>query len=274
MGTGSLVHRPHPALRAYVSDYVCYRHVCEPGVHHGLPSGSVTLVLAFDDPVEMAWSHRPDERIRVWSLAAGLPTRATHIHHGGRQHGIQVALTPAGARALLGVTAGELAHQVVDLAELLPDLQIIELALACAHERPRLLDAALMAAADRRGLPPMAAELERAWQLLLAGRGDVRVRDLAAETGWTRRHLSERFGREFGVGPKEAARVLRFEHSRHLVGAGRPLADVAAAAGYADQAHLTREWNALAGYPPTTYLRAELPFLQDRTGAAGSGSGA
>lgn len=272
MQTGSRVHRPHPALQSFVSDYVTYRHRTAPGVHHGLPSGGLTLVLSFDDPVEVAWSHRPQERTRVWSLAAGLHTRAAHIHHDGRQHGIEVTLTPRGARALLGVPASELAHEVVDLSELLPDLPFGELAVASARERPRLLDAALLAVAARRGRRPMPAELELAWQRLRSSHGGVRVGDLADETGWSRRHLTERFGREFGVRPKEAARVLRFEHSRRLVGAGRPLADVAAASGYADQPHLTREWAALAGYPPTEYLRAELPFLQDGgpTRAAGS----
>jgi AraC-like DNA-binding protein len=51
------------------------------------------------------------------------------------------------------------------------------------------------------------------------------------------------------------------------VTAGSRLADAAALAGYADQAHLTREWRELAGYAPTEYLRVELPFLQDDGGA-------
>ena len=57
---------------------------------------------------------------------------------------------------------------------------------------------------------------------------------------------------EYGLGPKAMARVLRFETG--TLDAGRSpaaaLADVAAACGYADQAHLTREWHALAGCQP------------------------
>jgi transcriptional regulator GlxA family with amidase domain len=62
------------------------------------------------------------------------------------------------------------------------------------------------------------------------------------------------------------ARVMRFERARRLlVSHARPaLADVAAACGYADQAHLTRDWRALAGQSPRAWLASEhLPFVQD-----------
>ena len=38
---------------------------------------------------------------------------------------------------------------------------------------------------------------------------------------------------------------------------------VALDAGYADQAHLTREWQEFGGCTPTTWLREEFPFVQD-----------
>ena len=41
------------------------------------------------------------------------------------------------------------------------------------------------------------------------------------------------------------------------------LSDIAAMCGYADQAHLTREWQAMSGYTPTQWRREEVPFVQD-----------
>ncbi|HLF10100.1 MAG TPA: hypothetical protein VJA26_02710, partial [Gammaproteobacteria bacterium] len=41
------------------------------------------------------------------------------------------------------------------------------------------------------------------------------------------------------------------------------LAEVAFMCGYQDQAHMTREWNALAGSTPRAWIASELPFLQD-----------
>jgi AraC-like DNA-binding protein len=55
--------------------------------------------------------------------------------------------------------------------------------------------------------------------------------------------------------PKGMARVLRFAHAvRHIEHAGT-WADVAFAAGYADQAHFIREFRSLAGVTPTAYVR-------------------
>ena len=63
---------------------------------------------------------------------------------------------------------------------------------------------------------------------------------------------------------------MRFHAARGLVlGGSASLAEVAARTGYADQAHLTREWRDLAGVPPMTWLREERPFLQDGGGSDG-----
>ena len=151
----------------------------------------------------------------------------------------------------------------MSLPDLLPDLSHEELAAGAWSERFAALDRillGLLAGSSSDAAPP---EVLRAWQLLGSTGGGIRVGDLAEEVGWSRRHLGQRFTAELGVTPKEAARVLRFQRSRRLVTAGRRLADAAALSGYADQAHLTREWQELGGYAPTEYLREELPFLQD-----------
>ena len=94
------------------------------------------------------------------------------------------------------------------------------------------------------------------------------MQEVADDVGYSRRHLSSVVRAECGVTPKEYQRIARFSASRarlaDAAGSGRvSLASVAATSGYADQAHLTREWQALAGCTPTTWLRTEFPFLQD-----------
>lgn len=102
-----------------------------------------------------------------------------------------------------------------------------------------------------------------------AGGGRLPVAEVARRIGWSPRHLEQRFRAETGLGPKEAARVVRFDRARRAlasrVAAGRApdLAALAVAGGFADQAHLTREWRAFSGLPPTRWLAAEFGFVQD-----------
>ncbi len=123
--------------------------------------------------------------------------------------------------------------------------------------------------------------MARAWRALLATGGQATVPDLAAETGWSERHLRSQFRAEIGLTPKAAARVIRFDRARRRLqarghGPAR-LADLAADCGYYDQAHLDREFRALAGCPPTRWLAEEVPeFRNVQAGAepllAGSSS--
>ena len=64
------------------------------------------------------------------------------------------------------------------------------------------------------GARPEAAE---AFRRLAAMDGRVEVATLAADLGWSRRHLTQHFSAEYGVGPKEMARVLRFERAKQLL---------------------------------------------------------
>jgi AraC-like DNA-binding protein len=94
------------------------------------------------------------------------------------------------------------------------------------------------------------------------------VRDLAAETGWSDRHLRARFRAEIGLAPKAAARVIRFDrvkrvlHWREVAGEALCLADLAVGCGYFDQAHLDREFAMLAGCSPTRWLAEEFRNIQ------------
>ena len=105
-------------------------------------------------------------------------------------------------------------------------------------------------------------EVRHAWRVLTAPRPRG-VGDLAREIGWSGDHLTRRFRAELGVGPKVAARMARFDRARRDVarhaGHGElALADVAAAHGYADQAHLAREFRTLAGCSATRWVEEEV----------------
>lgn len=258
-------------LTPFVESMVGYRITgARPGTHVGMPSGTITLVLSLDEPLDLVGA---DGRAgRFDAMVAGLHAEPALIRHDGNQHGVQLDLTPTGAALLLGGPAAELSGTSVDLAELVgPAARRLHEQISATPDWERrfaLVADALFAHRDVRWQPR--PEVEHAWRVLRRSRGRASVRDLAAEVGWSTRHLGECFRAEYGHAPKTTARVLRFQESQRLVAARRPLVEVATACGYYDQAHLTRDWVALAGVPPTRWLREDdLLFVQDESGPAG-----
>ncbi|MBV9792352.1 MAG: AraC family transcriptional regulator [Actinobacteria bacterium] len=296
-------HRPPAALRPLVAWYSGYREAGEPPARHrGLPSPWLTLIVTLDDPLTI--SAHPDPRQPASQhqvLVGGLHTAPALVTHDGRQSGIQLGLTPLGARVLLGPPAGALATLDLEGDEVLgrfaAELQDRVRTAATWAGRFAVVDALLAARAGlvlpgAAGLagplarrtgpmddrPLIAPEVAHAWRTLLASRGTVTVAGLATETGWSARHLDNRFRSEIGLTPKAAARVIRFDRARRMlmgrVRAGGPpaLADLAVAGGYYDQAHLAREFRALAGCPPSHWLAEEFRNVQGSHPAGPEGS--
>ena len=270
---------PAPALGELVGSYVGYRDAgVPPANHRGLPSPGLTVIFTLDDKLTIAEHPDPAQPAGSFdTLVGGLHTRPALITHQGCQSGIQLALNPLGARAILGVPAAELAsidvhgHEVLGGFAVLVQEQLREV--ATWDERFAILDRALLsrlrAAGERAGVN---AEVSYAWRRLLQSRGTVPVTELAAATGWSDRHLRAKFQAETGLAPKAAARVVRFDRARRMLQrravAGEPLrlAELAASCGYFDQAHLDREFGLLAGCPPTTWVRQEFRNIQVSAG--------
>lgn len=256
------VRAPHPRLRRYLGDYVGYDISGVPaGTHLGLPSGALTFIVAIGAPLHQVGAGDFDV------LLAGLHLRPTRIRHNGTMTGIQINVSPFAPRALFALTAADLTHQTVGLdvvsRPLAAELHDRVNAAATWADRFDAIDAVLLRAL-RDDAPPR-AEVGRAWQQIVRSRGRLPVGTLAEEVGWSRRHLSARFRAELGIGPKDAARVVRFDRARRMiaggagsaVGASPTLAEVAAACGYSDQSHLDRDFTAFAGSSPTAWLRSD-----------------
>jgi AraC-like DNA-binding protein len=262
---------PAEPLRPYVAAYTGYRQRgVPPARHRGLPSPYLTLIFTLDEPLTIVAHPDPGQPPGEYgTLLGGLHSVPALITHAGAQSGIQVALRPLGARALLGLPAGELA--ALDLpaeavlggvcAELREKLR----SAAGWPERFAVLDEILLRRAADADVAP---EVSWAWHELLREGGATRVSELAAGTGWSERHLTSRFRAEIGLAPKAAARVVRFDRARKLLvrkltaGGDYLLADLAADCGYFDQAHLAREFRALAGCPPSQWLAEEFRNVQ------------
>ncbi|MCU1659702.1 MAG: Transcriptional regulator, AraC family [Pseudonocardiales bacterium] len=258
--------RPASPLAPFVDAYLGYRQRgVPPALHRGLPSPYLTVIFTLDEPLEIAQHVDPRQTPGTFdALVGGLHTTPALIKHDGAQSGIQLRLSPLGARALLGVPAGELASLDVHGSDLLGPLA------GMVHERLRgavswpdrfaVLDE--MLAPHLQSTAPVPDEVTYAWQRLTRSGGNVPVAQLAGETGWSSRHLANQMRAECGLTPKAAARVIRFHRARAMLQAGRSGAGVAAACGYYDQPHLVNEFRALAGCTPSRWLADEFANLQ------------
>jgi AraC-like DNA-binding protein len=254
---------PSP-LRGVVRRLAAYdEHSATPVCRRQAPGATCTLILGLGEPL------RVDDR-DLGSFLGGLTDSAALTEFRGHQAGVQVDLAPLGLLRLLGAPGSEVAGAPVAAGDLvgvspagralaaLPD-RLADL--ASWSQRLQLVTDTLAALlVDSTAAPD--PEVAHAWRRLRAAEGRVPVPELATEVGWSRRHLSRRFSAQVGLAPTTTARVLRFRRAADLlvpapgaVGApARRIADVAQDCGYADHAHLDREFRALAGCTPQDYV--------------------
>ncbi len=89
-------------------------------------------------------------------------------------------------------------------------------------------------------------------------RDDVSLTEVADAVGLSRAHLIRAFKREFGMPPHGWLTDRRIRAARTLLEKGAPIADTAFDCGFADQAHLTRQFKARTGVTPAVYRNAHL----------------
>ena len=270
--------RPAPALRPLIDAYVGYRVSGPPGLHRGLPSRHLTLIASIGEPIDVVTQTDPQQRPdRYRFVVGGLQAGPALIATPELQEGVAIELTPLGSRALLGMPAAELWDLSVEAGDVMGSAadELWE-RLHLAADWPSRFAAFddVFCRLVSFGHAPAPAQVGRAWELLTASGGTMGVGELADRVGWSRRHLAARFTREFGLPPKLAARVVRFERATTMLRSPvRPaLADVAAACGYYDQPHLNRDFVELAGCPPLEWLATEFPSVQDGGVAAWASS--
>lgn len=214
-----------------------------------LPTGDVVLIV---DRHPRAVDGAFVCGLQLGPILAGAP--AESFFTGAR-------LTPLGAFGVFGVPARELTGQLIDLAALLPreadPLRDELMSEPDPGRRMAALERFLVRCLPRSPLWHNAAL--GAWELLKRTHGAMRVETAADAAGVSSRQLGRIFREQVGLSPKDAARLLRFERAMMLIREStRSLAEVAAHAGYADQAHLTREFRAFAGASPLDYRRRKL----------------
>jgi AraC-like DNA-binding protein len=271
-----VVHAPATRLQPLVDRYVGYRLTGFPsGLHRGLPSRHMTFIVSVGPSIDVVSQTDPLQSPASYGcVVSGLQASPAVIAHHGNQEGVAIELTPLGSRMLFAMPAAELWGLSLELSDVVgaAGVELWErLQVATSwEERFRVCDDILLRLSSEDEVAP---ELRHCWTALVGSGGKTSVGDLASEIGYSRPHLARRFRNEFGLRPKLAARVVRFDQARRMLQAVPSLvsfAQVAASCGYYDQAHLYRDFAELAGCTPMELLREEVPFFQDDRLLAGS----
>ncbi|WP_063725779.1 helix-turn-helix transcriptional regulator [Cryptosporangium arvum] len=237
----SAVAAAAPWLRPYVVGYGGYRALGGPPVRRRMfPITLTTLLLDADEGARLVTGAR-----RTGAVHDGRPWRS----------GVSVGLTPAGVRALLGAEAAAVAGATVVLDAGLGRLADRLAELPDWPSRVAALDTILTGRLRGRRVQ---RTVDRAWWRLQDPAG-VRVGALAAELGVSRRYLELEFRRRIGLSPQTVARVARLQRAVGVLTAPAATLGDAAAVGFADQSHLSRETRALLGSTPGELFA----FVQD-----------
>lgn len=264
-------------LRPFVSAMYGYAAAgLTPAVHRGLPGRTLTVVFSLGDPLRTAATAAAWESGRVeeqWTVLGGLQTEPAYIVQPGHWCGVQLDVHPLGARRLFGMPASALPTDGFDAeqllgAELVPVRDRLEAATSWTERYATITDFLMSRLRRSDDCRRVRREVVESWRWLGVRGGVGTVSELSGHVGLERRRLAQVFASEVGVTPKMAARLMRFDGARRVVGervaasAGLDLTEVAVSHGYYDHAHLVREFTAFTGLSPTAWVRAERANVQ------------
>jgi AraC-like DNA-binding protein len=255
---------PAPRLRPFVRNYMGYvDQACAVVRRRELPIADTVIIINLGARWRLLDPHSAQLLAEHSSFAAGVSGQFALVEGTGKAHCFHMNLTPLGGYRFFGMPMRQLAGKCFELDDLL-DRNLHEL-------RARLFEASSWAVSfgllddfvTRRveRARPMHREIAWAVSELERSCGVVRIGQLAEQIGCSRKHLGERFLEQVGTPAKQLAQLLRFNQAvkrmKHLeVNAPeRQLAALALDCGYADHAHLSREFRRFSGWSPSEYLR-------------------
>ena len=198
------------------------------------------------------------------------PTRTVEFGYPRPTRSVGVHVKPWGLAPFLPMPAAELRDRPVTIEQVWGRAAVAELRdrLAAAerpHEMLTLLEDELL----RRLCETAGLGLVRHLSSVLAATGGaVAIGDLGRAAGVSSTHLTRRFKELVGVTPKRLARSHRFAATVFAIDPTGPVdwGELAARAGYFDQAHFGHEFRAFTGFTPTRYVEIRRRFLREHPG--------
>ena len=186
-------------------------------------------------------------------------TRWTSLREGTVIAGLR--LRPGTVRSIVGCPAGLILNGGALLSDLAPGAGALHqrlLMTANLADRHALLEDWVRTAIARNGTVDHAVV---AACRLLAADPQLEIGEISRQFNWNVRTIHRQFRAACGYGPKHFHRIMRLQKAIRVVQATAParLAEAAHVAGYADQAHMNRDFRDLTGFSPRQYFAIARP---------------
>jgi AraC-like DNA-binding protein len=256
------IHVPAPPLDAAVE---CIWHSDGSGparvLERVIPTGAVDVVFDLEPRcVRIRRHHDATERSYRGPVVSGPHGQSFVMECPGDRASLGIGFRPGAAAAILGVPLHELTDRHLELEDLWGSAALVfRDRLAAAPSVASVFDVVERELRGRLAARrPAHALVAYALRRFEETRSNLRIDEVVRSTGYSSRRFITVFEAAVGLTPKRYGRVRRLQHA---IGTLRPAANVhwarfALEAGFCDQSHLIREFQAIAGVSPGAYIAA------------------
>jgi AraC-like DNA-binding protein len=255
-GSNFVYFSPHPLLAPYIANYTvtCPAHGVMADDYTILPTASATLTYSIGN-------------YTITDSLRGVNTKAAVVgsHANKFDTLLLIEFHPVGLYPLIRIPQSELLDDSFSFS------------LLNAHLNKEITDAVLAAdhidllkdSLDRIFLSRLYGEvihpqLACAMEVICGRHGSVNLTALSKAVYVSERQLERLFTQHLGAGVKTFSRIVRMNHSLHLLQTTNDsMSSIAAEAGYHDQAHFIHDFRTLCGTTPQLYLNRMSDFYND-----------
>lgn len=258
--------QPSPPLRPFVECFWIARSALPATTRRReilLPDGTTQLLFSsaggyrrFEDS-----SVKRGEEI-VGSHLVGMRTQGVFIEQKGIEEIFAIRFRAGGLAPFLTLPAVETIQRSLTLDSLFgssaDELETMIFEAPTADERIAITERFLLRLLKQRESTTLYARrpLTHAVAKIYGSRGTVSIDRLGRELGLSYRSIDRLFERHIGIPPKRLSRIVRFNYALNLMhrSAGAGQSRIALEAGYADQAHMIRDFREFTHTTPTDFL--------------------
>lgn len=222
------------------------------------PDGCMELIIHFGDPYLQYFEN--SSKLQLRSFIYGQIKQFIEIGPSSAFSGVIAArFFPHGVFPFLKIPIYEFQNQIIPLIEIFGKsaLELEEIIQGSNNNQQRILHLSnFLSKTLYKADFQIDRRITKSLEELYKSRGTINIECLANRIELSSKQLERQFQSKIGLNPKYFARILRFQNIFQLMKSGqvKNLTQLAYAAGFSDQAHLSREFRHFTGTNPKSYF--------------------